>query len=312
MKILFTSDIHGATLLWEKAIIHSKLEKVDLLIIAGDLAGKTLLPIMKAGSNYETNYDNKELIFASEKEVRDFQKYHQKTGLYSTIMEPDELEKCKVDKNYLEDLFDKIIIKHLGDMIDQLKSSGLLEESAVLISPGNDDSLDIDKELKKRNGEIIFGSDNVIEFEDINLVNFNAVPISPWNTHRELTEAEIYTNLDKIICSVSGNKESIYNIHCPPYGTRIDLAPELKNLKPVVEAGEIKYINIGSKSVRKIIEKYQPLCTFHGHVHESPGKSSIGRTICFNPGSEYEKGVFRGEFVEISNNSLLTDKLIID
>jgi hypothetical protein len=48
---------------------------------------------------------------------------------------------------------------------------------------------------------------------------------------------------------------------------------------------------LGSKSVRTVIEKLQPLLGLHGHIHESKGYFNIGRTICVNPGSEYTEGV---------------------
>jgi len=37
---------------------------------------------------------------------------------------------------------------------------------------------------------------------------------------------------------------------------------------------------LGSKSVRTVIEKPQPLLGLHGHIHESKGYFNIGRTIC--------------------------------
>jgi Icc-related predicted phosphoesterase len=60
----------------------------------------------------------------------------------------------------------------------------------------------------------------------------------------------------------------------------------------------------GSTSVRKIIEKLQPLAGLHGHIHESRGISNIGRTPCFNPGSEYTTGVLRGLILNLSDKKL--------
>ena len=37
----------------------------------------------------------------------------------------------------------------------------------------------------------------------------------------------------------------------------------------------------------------------HGHVHESPGATKLGRTVCLNPGSDYQDGVLRGAIVEL-------------
>ena len=64
-------------------------------------------------------------------------------------------------------------------------------------------------------------------------------------------------------------------------------------------------VHAGSTTVRKIIEKYQPLVGLHGHIHESPGFVKIGRTECLNPGSEYGEGVFKGYLVEVDGSRIL-------
>jgi Icc-related predicted phosphoesterase len=65
-------------------------------------------------------------------------------------------------------------------------------------------------------------------------------------------------------------------IHCPPFQTRCDV---LFNGQP-----------IGSRALRRWIERRQPLLTLHGHIHESPKMSGtffdrIGRTVVVNPGA---------------------------
>jgi len=57
--------------------------------------------------------------------------------------------------------------------------------------------------------------------------------------------------------------------------------------------------NVGSRSVRELIMKYQPTVALHGHVHETPGAVRLGRTICINPGSEYNDGILRGALLVI-------------
>ena len=54
-------------------------------------------------------------------------------------------------------------------------------------------------------------------------------------------------------------------------------------------------IHAGSTAVRASIEKHQPLVGLHGHIHESKGFVTLGRTLCLNPGSEYGKMGFSAE-----------------
>jgi len=60
----------------------------------------------------------------------------------------------------------------------------------------------------------------------------------------------------------------------------------------------------GSKSVRRAIEKYQPLLGLHGHIHESQSVAKIGKTTCINPGSEYGEGVLRGCIVILGDGKI--------
>ena len=93
---------------------------------------------------------------------------------------------------------------------------------------------------------------------------------------------------------------AVFNIHCPPVDTHLDQAPKLDaDLRPVVDASGIQTISAGSTAVRELIERLQPLIGLHGHVHESPGASKLGRTVCVNPGSDYQDGVLRGAIVEL-------------
>jgi len=92
----------------------------------------------------------------------------------------------------------------------------------------------------------------------------------------------------------------IFNFHCPPYDSGLDSAPEIsKDLKAGTEM-----IPVGSKSIRKAIEEHQPVLGLHGHIHESRGALSIGKTLCINPGSEYGEGILRGAVVNLEKGKV--------
>nr|MDO8111831.1 metallophosphoesterase [Candidatus Sigynarchaeota archaeon] len=42
--------------------------------------------------------------------------------------------------------------------------------------------------------------------------------------------------------------------------------------------------HVGSESIRRVIETYQPDLAVCGHIHESPGLEHIGKTTCVNAG----------------------------
>ncbi|MEE9525401.1 MAG: metallophosphoesterase [Candidatus Woesearchaeota archaeon] len=57
--------------------------------------------------------------------------------------------------------------------------------------------------------------------------------------------------------------------HAPPYKTKID---------------EIYKEHAGNKSYRKFIEKFRPVLSVSGHLHECIGQDKIGKTKVINPG----------------------------
>jgi len=48
-------------------------------------------------------------------------------------------------------------------------------------------------------------------------------------------------------------------------------------------ADRVGDLHVGSESVRKIIEEYQPILCACGHIHESRCIDKIGETIIVNP-----------------------------
>lgn len=89
-------------------------------------------------------------------------------------------------------------------------------------------------------------------------------------------------------------------IHAPPRDTRLDQAPAIdEEFRLQSDSAGVKMMSVGSSAVRRFIEERQPLLGLHGHVHESRGEDTIGRTLCINPGSEYAEGVLCGSLVTI-------------
>ena len=84
-----------------------------------------------------------------------------------------------------------------------------------------------------------------------------------------VTDEEIRERLTVLLEGLDMDK-TILVTHIPPYNTKIDFT----NTKE----------HVGSPAIREIIEKYQPILQFCGHIHESPGEEMIGRTRCINIG----------------------------
>ena len=90
------------------------------------------------------------------------------------------------------------------------------------------------------------------------------------------------------------NKEGIYVFHAPPYNTNLD----------IIETGE----HVGSKAIKKFIERVQPILTLHGHIHESVRcgfwNQKINKTIAINPGSSYPQPRLNYVMLNLANLEL--------
>ena len=127
---------------------------------------------------------------------------------------------------------------------------------------------------------------------------------TPWNCPRDVDEVSLEQIIETMVRKVANPSTSIFNLHCPPYGTSLDLAKKLdQELVPQMSIGS-EEVHVGSSAVRKAIEKYQPCVGLHGHIHEQHAFDRIGRTLCFNPGSDYQRGLLQGVYLEFNHGHL--------
>jgi len=88
---------------------------------------------------------------------------------------------------------------------------------------------------------------------------------TPFGTPFELSEEEIWETLRTAM-----EPDAILVSHAPPRGY-VD----------VVRSGD----HVGSSSVRRIIEEFEPPLALCGHIHEARGVVKHGRTTIVNPGA---------------------------
>ncbi|MBN1186754.1 MAG: metallophosphoesterase [Bacteroidales bacterium] len=92
----------------------------------------------------------------------------------------------------------------------------------------------------------------------------------PGSTPNEYSEDFYQYQLDTLIKNIDKQKPIILVSHQPPYKTKND------KILPGLHAG--------SKSIRKFIEKIQPVACLTGHIHEGKGIDFIGECPVINPG----------------------------
>jgi Icc-related predicted phosphoesterase len=271
-------------------------------MLCGDLTGKTLVPfIRQENGKHKVFYLGHNLTLSTQKEITEVESKLAGMGSYFIRCNQEEISRFKDNPGEVEAIIKEEAGKRLKEWLNLLFEKIDTNRTIVIVMPGNDDDYSIDTFIQYYSDKgILWCLDRVVEIDGVEIISLAHVNPTPWNTPREANDKKISEMIESLIIKLNDPSKAIFNFHCPPHNTRIDLAPELdKSKKPVLAGGQVSYIHVGSKSVRRAIEKYQPLLGLHGHVHESPGVEKIANTICINPGSEYGEGILRGYIIEI-------------
>lgn len=304
-KIFFATDLHGSEKCFLKFVNAAKFYKANALIMGGDITGKLMIPIVQEpNGKYRANFSGNTRTAGNEEELQDLQRAVRFAGYYPYMTNPDEMKQFQTDETKVQAIFKGLMLDTVRRWVrlaeERLKESQI----KVYITGGNDDIAEIEAIIGS-SGYVIDPEDKVVQVEDYEMISTGWSNPTPWKTPRECTEEELWTKIEGMASNVKDMERCIFNLHVPPIDSGMDTCPKLdENLKPVIAGGEIVMMAGGSTSVRKAIEKYQPLLSLHGHIHEGKGFLKIGRTLCLNPGSEYGEGILRGALVELDGASV--------
>ncbi|AAK42840.1 metallophosphoesterase [Saccharolobus solfataricus] len=278
IKLMFVTDIHGSDIVFRKAINAAHMFKVNYLVFGGDLVGKGVVLLNKKVDEYLT-LDNKLITKEEVEEIK-------RNGYYIYILE---------NRKGMEDFNEVTINRIYVDLVSQQLNSWFkivrerLEETKVIWNLGNDDPFFVDDIFKNNDIEI----KEIIEIDTSSsplfMLNYAHTNETPYKSYRVAPEYIIYNKGHEMLKKINETKNVIFNFHAPPYNTRLDNA--------YVNG---QWIHVGSRSVRELEEKFQPLLGLHGHIHESSAIDKIGKTLVINPGSMYSEGVLKYAIITIS------------
>ena len=246
----------------------------------------------------------------SEEQLDEFKRTMQTLGFYWQEMDPEEYASYEGQQDRIDDLFDVLAKQRLAEWVT-LAEERLAGRREGVPLRRNDDTDEVLSALDEASGERVVNAENrVVPLDDEHeLLTIGYSTPTPWETPRERTEEEIAEVIEKLMPSVSDPAKTVFNFHCPPLDSRLDTCLKLDASvwppKPVIERGQPVYYGAGSQAVADALTTYQPTVGLHGHIHESRGATSYGRTPAFNPGSEYGEGVLRGLIVAIRGGEVI-------
>jgi uncharacterized protein len=311
LRVYYCADLHGSERCFRKFVRAGAFYDVDLLLLGGDVSGKVLIPIVvETNGWYSADFLGKEHRGESAEDLEALERNVRFNGFYPYRCSGDELEQLSSDPEQLKKVF-------LGQMIQtserwmQIAEAELADSSLeCIIMPGNDDERALDQVLSS-SSRIVNGDGKVLDVDGYQIASLGVSNPTPWHSPRELPEPELETALRKLSTDLDPAKFTILNVHCPPYGSKLDEAPALtEDLRLVSAAGERPTLPVGSTSVRKIVQELQPTISFHGHIHESRAANTIGRTTVLNPGSRYNEGVLLGALIELEDDRVVRRQFV--
>lgn len=311
--LFFATDIHGSERCFMKFINAAKFYSANALILGGDITGKALVPVIRqpANASYRANFLGEAVTLETDEALAAFERQVRHAGAYPFRTTPDELAAMESDRSLVDRLFTRLMVESVERWCsiaeERLRGTGV----RVFIDAGNDDEPEIVETLKQA-AFIEMPEGSVIQLDDEHeMISSGFANTTPWHAPRDIPDEQLGAFIEGMANKLRDPRRAVFNIHVPPFGTGLDTAPLLDDqLKPLVVAGDITTGPVGSKAVRAAIERFQPLVSLHGHIHESRAASKLGRTLCINPGSEYGDGNLRGAIVTLKGDKLGNYQLI--
>jgi Icc-related predicted phosphoesterase len=300
-RIFFATDVHGSDRCFRKFIAAASAYEADALILGGDVAGKAMVPIVDEGGarfSYSFQGATRTVGLGELEEVKERMGFN---GFYPRVTDASDLERMNEDADYVAGLFEEAIAQQTRAWCD-VAADRLPEGVRCIITPGNDDPRVIDEVLVAA-PRIECPELQTVELGPIWLSSCGNTNRTPWDTDREYDEPELARQIAEMVEPFADGRALIFNFHCPPYDTGLDVAPRLDaDFRPVLDRGTPVEIPVGSSAVREAIERYRPVAGLHGHIHESANACALGRSWCFNPGSDYSSGVLKGLILDLEDN----------
>jgi Icc-related predicted phosphoesterase len=303
--LLYASDLHGSEAFFRKFISATLTYKAQVAVVGGDVTGKAMVPIVRRNGVYEGYlFGNKETA-STAGELEALKTRISNVGFYPLLLTPDEQRALESDQQKMDAAFLRLMKERVEEWMalaeEHLKPKG----ARLFFMAGNDDLHEIDEAIST--SSFVMNPDGRrFQLDDHHeIVGLGAANMTPWQCPRDMEEADLLNRLEAVMGLLANPAQAVCVFHVPPYDSQLDLAPALdKNLKIEARGGQVLLKAVGSTSVRQVIEKYQPLLTLHGHIHESSGFRKIGRTLCVNAGSEYAEGIMRAALINLEKDTV--------
>ncbi|MGI0156450.1 MAG: metallophosphoesterase family protein, partial [Thermoplasmata archaeon] len=226
-RIFFVADLHGSAICWRKFINAAKVYRADVLLVGGDIAAKTLTPIFEENGGWGVSVEGEKRTVSSLPDLERLEESLRDAATVPFRTNRREWEEMMAAPGKLDEVFERRTLEDLGRWLSWARGRIGTSPTRLCLGLGNDDLTSMEQ---------VIAADEYAELTDREVLRLDdrhellTLPYSnptPWKTHRELTEEAIRGHLDAAAAKLERPESAVFNIHVPPYGTPLDLAPRL-------------------------------------------------------------------------------------
>jgi Icc-related predicted phosphoesterase len=300
LTIFYAADIHGSDTCWRKFLKAGSFYGADVIILGGDLTGKAMVAVVSgAAGSWRARFLGRVAQAHDDDELQALEAQIRFNGFYPYRCDPEEVRRLEADPVARQARFEEVMRTDVQRWMDLAAERLGDSDVTCLVMPGNDDG-DYIADVLAQSAPGGNAEGRLIEVKGVQFLSLGYSNITPWHTDRELGEDQLGEKIERLVKELDPARPAVFNLHVPPYDTRIDDAPEIDDSLRLVGGASARMVPVGSHAVRAALETHQPVLSLHGHIHESRGVARLGRTTALNPGSEYNAGVLRGVIVTLT------------
>ena len=191
-RIFFATDVHGSEITFRKFTNAAKFYRANVLVLGGDVTGKTVVPIAKQpNGTYNSSFLNQQHVAKNENELKDLIKKIENSGSYWSVMDQQEADALKSSPEKVDELFKRLMRERLVRWV-QLAEERLKGTNTICyMTGGNDDSQEIIDEIKDTEHVKNPDGKTVQATRLHEMASLGWSNPTPWRTPRECSEEEL-------------------------------------------------------------------------------------------------------------------------
>ena len=293
-----------------------------MLIVGGDITGKQVIPIIEDEAGRLTFSLNGKTLALPSNQLGALKRELGDVGYYPFECNLTDYNRFSTDREFQRSTINNLVADRIREWVrladERLPSR---DECQVFINPGNDDPYLIDSILDSSH-KLVRPEGQIYDLPaGIKLLSCGYSNWTPWDCPRQCAvrgdESELSDRIAAMTSQIPAQEYNkvIFNFHCPPFDTPLDLANKIDPItkQKIVGIGGAAKEHVGSTAVRQSIEFWKPLAGLHGHIHEVvTRRAQLGSTVCFNPGTVYYTGHLQGVFLQINKRGEIEAEFITE